>query len=111
MKAWQLSNLKDDDAGLSLVFADNVSDAKKQAYSEDDSIIQSNLEPESWVDIRAIRAPELDGWENKPESEIMYRLITKRDWFFHFDDEEWNPENVEEFHEKYLKEKENDKEN
>ena len=111
MKAWQLSNNKDDDAGLSLVFADNVSDAKKQAYSEDDSFIQHPLEPDSWIDIRAIRAPELDDWEGKPDMEIMYRLITKCDWYFYVGDEEWNPDNVEEFREKYLKESANGKEN
>lgn len=104
MKAWELTNNRNDDAGDSLVFADTISKAKEKAFCEG-FMYQHDLGPDSWIDIRAIRAPELDGWENKPETEIMYRLMTKRSWYFYdTDGKEWNSDNADDFYNKYLKE-------
>lgn len=102
MKAWELSNNSDDDAGTSLVFADTINKAKNKAFYES-SMYQHDLEPDSWIDIRAIRTPELDGWEDKSEAEIMYRLMIKRSWYFYDGDgNEWNSDNADEFYDKYL---------
>lgn len=81
MKAWVLENLKDDDAGISLVFADTRNEAKKQAYYDSCYAFQHDLEPEKWTDIRATRAQYADDMENESEDFIMLRLVENGWWF------------------------------
>lgn len=74
MKAWALENIRNSEAGMSLVFADTRNEAKRQAYIDNSCRYQSDLMPESWVDIRAVRAEYADGMENEPEAAIVKRL-------------------------------------
>lgn len=104
MKAWILSDIRNEEMGISLVFADTRGEAKKQAFIVTNKLYQSDLDPDSWTDVKAVREPKLDGFEDKDEKEIMYKLMTECSFMFELDGETWESANAEEFRAEYLKE-------
>ncbi|HJE96559.1 MAG TPA: hypothetical protein K8V00_02970 [Ligilactobacillus acidipiscis] len=108
MKAWILSNVNNEDAGISLVFANTRGQAKKQAFTVTNKLYQSDLDPDSWTDVRAVRESKLDGLENKDEKEIVYKWMTQGKLMFGYDGVLWDSSTAEEFREEYLKEESNE---
>jgi len=76
MKAYVLSVHGDDDQGQASVFSDTAKEAKKKFWSTD-------LEADSYIDIRVKRAPYLDHMENLSEIEI--ELVKWRNGWHWFD--------------------------
>lgn len=76
MKAYHVDIRNDEDQGGGIVFANTAQEARKQ-YGRFD------LDPESWLDVRAVRDKRYDGLENLPAAELALRQW--RDgwrWFF-----------------------------
>lgn len=74
MKAWYLE-IKDSDDGIFVVFANTRNGARNQADSKD-------LFYDSWIDIRATRAPKYDGLETLTQRELD-KVLWRDGW-------EWN---------------------
>lgn len=66
MNAYTLREKGNDDAGMYVVFANTVSEAKSKVYSTD-------LDPDEYIDIRVKRAPEFDGMEKATERELALK--------------------------------------
>lgn len=75
MKAYMLGLYSDDDQGNEIVFAKTAKEAKK--YNRD-------LDPDSYIDLFAKRAPEFDGMENMSIKELM-KEQWREGWWFHQD--------------------------
>lgn len=103
MKAWEISDSKNDDKSPKLVFAETINDAKKQAYEEPNKIYNSySLDPDSWIDIRATRAKYADNMESEDEITIMIRLI-ENGWWFEIGNERWDENNVDKLKEQFAR--------
>lgn len=97
MKAWIIEDTADYDKGQRLVFADKVSLAKVQAFTDNGRIYHGeSLEPDSWTDIRATRAKYADDMENEKELDIVVRLI-ENGWWFDIGGVHYDGDNLEEF--------------
>lgn len=64
MKAYRVSIKDEDDAGAEIVFANTVSEAKKQT---------GDLDYDSWLDIRAVRDKRYDDMENLTPVELALK--------------------------------------
>lgn len=72
MKAYVLGLYSNSDAGNELVFAKDSKEAKK---------LNMDLEPDSYIDLYANRAPHFDDMENYSHKEIM-REQWREGWWF-----------------------------
>lgn len=72
MKAYSLGLYSNDDAGNEVVFAETAKEAKGKVL---------NLEPDSFIDLYAHRAPEFDGMENYTHKELMKEKWRNNWWF------------------------------
>lgn len=91
MKAWEISTYTNDDF-YDLVFADTRNKAITKVLSGK-TVLDTVLAYDDSLqltDIRAIRAPELDGCENKSDMQIMELLILKRGWAYDGAAETWD---------------------
>lgn len=73
MRAYGLSDVKDDDKGVLLVFANNAKEAKKM----DDGTI----DPDYYTDLRVKWYREFDGMENASDRELALAKW-KNGWWF-----------------------------
>lgn len=90
MKAWYLE-IKDSDEGRFVVFANNRNDARKQADSND-------MYYESWIDIRAYRAPQYDGLEKLSKKELDKTLWRDGWWWLDLETPDQESTTDEEFY-------------
>ncbi|WP_048728755.1 hypothetical protein [Carnobacterium sp. 1290_CSPC] len=65
MKAYVLGLYSNEDAGNELVFANTVKEAKGK---------NTELDPESYIDLYAHREKAFDGMENTPEEVILEKM-------------------------------------
>ena len=95
MKAWILDTEYSDCA--SLVFAETRGKAKAMANNDSPFMYQSDIEAESYLDVRCRRLPELDDWEDQPELEICLRLMELDSWWFEVGNRRFEADNIDEF--------------
>lgn len=95
MKAWILGTDYSD--YKSLVFAETRGKAKVMANNSSPFMYQCDIEPESYLDIRCYRLPELDDWEEQPELEICLRLMELDSWWFEVGNKRFDADNIDEF--------------
>lgn len=81
MKAYYLTTVDEEEA--TIVFAENIKEAKKQIYSTD-------IYFDSWIDIRVRRDSRYDGMEKLSEAELA--LHQWRDGWRWFDYENPDPD-------------------
>lgn len=85
-KAWIVSVVNDDDKGSELVWANDVTSAKQQGWE---------LDPDSFIDLRARRCKWADGLENLDKDELFIKQLEHgwRFWdipvFNDFDEVDW----------------------
>lgn len=75
MKAWIVSVYQDDDQGNEIVFADNLKEAKVAGY-------RTELEFDSYTDIRVKRYKIFDDMEKLSERELCKVKWREGWWFF-----------------------------
>ena len=101
MKAWILSDKTGHNHYSNLVWAKSAGKAKMQANKDGYFAYQTNLEIDDWRDIAARRMKAFDDCENLSEKEICLRLIKDHGWWFEFDGERYDEDNIDEFREMF----------
>lgn len=74
MKAWMISVYQDDDKGNEIVFANNHKEAIYAGYC-------SNLEFDSYIDVRARREQNFDDMESLSERDLTLEKWRNGWWF------------------------------
>lgn len=98
MKAWKVSINPIYDCNCNdIVFAETTGKAKQKLLNGKtifDSSIANDPDLE-FVDVRAVRVPKLDGWENESPMKVMERCILKCNWYctLEEDGQEWTSDN------------------
>lgn len=83
MKAYEVTNCKNDDLGTEIIFAENSRQARNQAWHS----TQIGRESDNYTDLKVKRFPPADGYENKPRIELMTFLWHDHGWrFFDYPD-------------------------
>ena len=96
MKAWILRDRSGYCEYESLVFAETIGQAKKQANYSNGYMYSPDLEIEEWINISANRAKLFDGMENASEKEICIKLI-EDGWWFEVGNKKYDESNIDEF--------------
>lgn len=89
MKAYRVYDPHCYEGYESIVFSNNVNEAKKKGYALIDDV--------EWIDLRVRRLPELDDLQDLTEEELRYVAITRCGfWYNDGYDKIYNEENIDE---------------